>query len=68
MHFYQNNIKISDFLNIFRQLIIFEKDFRESCRFSKIQNGIKYKPPVTVKNYDPSEKYKLSGGIISHIL
>ncbi|XP_012532008.2 IQ and ubiquitin-like domain-containing protein [Monomorium pharaonis] len=44
--------------NYFKQLIIFEKDFRESCRFSKIQSGIKYKPPVTVENYDFSKKYK----------
>jgi len=65
--FYQNNIKISKYLDIFRQLIIFEKDFRESCRFSKIQNGIKYKPPVTVENYDPSKKYKLAKKKLYHI-
>lgn len=46
------------FFDIFRQLMIFEKDFRESCRFSSIQSGIQYKPPLTVENFDPSKKYK----------
>ncbi|XP_050461497.1 IQ and ubiquitin-like domain-containing protein isoform X1 [Cataglyphis hispanica] len=44
--------------NYFKQLIIFEKDFRESSRYSSTQNGIQYKPPLTVENYDPSQKYK----------
>lgn len=43
---------------IFRQLINFEKDFRDSCRYSSIQSGIQYKSPLTVENYDPSKKYK----------
>lgn len=39
--------------------MIFEKIFLESCRFSEIQNEeIKYKPSLTVENYDPSKKYK----------
>ncbi|XP_011706277.1 PREDICTED: IQ and ubiquitin-like domain-containing protein [Wasmannia auropunctata] len=54
----QINLRHQIAKNYFKQLIIFEKDFRESCRFSKIENGIKYKPPVTVENYDPSKKYK----------
>ncbi|GAB1865111.1 IQ and ubiquitin-like domain-containing protein [Camponotus japonicus] len=41
----------------FKQLMFFEKDFRESCHFSKIQSEIQYKPPLTVENYDPSKKY-----------
>ncbi|EGI58121.1 PREDICTED: IQ and ubiquitin-like domain-containing protein [Acromyrmex echinatior] len=46
--------------NYFKRLMIFEKEFRESCRFSEIQSKvIKYKPPVTIENYDPSKKYKL---------
>ncbi|KAG5344213.1 IQUB protein, partial [Acromyrmex heyeri] len=46
--------------NYFKRLMIFEKEFRESCRFSEIQSKvIKYKPPVTMENYDPSKKYKL---------
>ncbi|XP_018049820.1 PREDICTED: IQ and ubiquitin-like domain-containing protein [Atta colombica] len=46
--------------NYFKRLMIFEKEFRESCRFSEIQSKqIKYKPPITMENYDPSKKYKL---------
>ncbi|KYN40172.1 IQ and ubiquitin-like domain-containing protein [Trachymyrmex septentrionalis] len=46
--------------NYFKRLMIFEKELQESCRFSEIQSKeIKYKPPVTTENYDPSKKYKL---------
>lgn len=54
----QINLKHQIAKNYFKQLIIFEKDFRESCRYSSIQSGIQYKPPLTVENYDPSKKYK----------
>jgi len=46
-------------INTFRELIIIEKDFQESCLFSSIQPGRQYKPLLTVETYDPSKKYEL---------
>ncbi|XP_072744652.1 IQ motif and ubiquitin-like domain-containing protein [Anoplolepis gracilipes] len=54
----QINLKHQIAKNYFKQLIIFEKDFRESCRFFSTQRGIQYKPPLTIENYNPSKKYK----------
>ncbi|KAL6264441.1 hypothetical protein P5V15_004550 [Pogonomyrmex californicus] len=45
--------------NYFKQLIVFEKHFRETCHFSKIQSEIKNKLSVTMENYDSPKKYKL---------